>query len=162
VLFEPALDGIAFAVLLLGAILGRDEFRRQRHDLGMAGRHDRRRQQTMIALDLPLARLRVRKCGHPSFREQKNSVPSQAIRVLPPSRPKACRIGGSASSVSRRSEAGLQQRGVRLVQNVADVTVGVDAADGEQGLAVGAATRFSQIKASGRIWYLSRNYLKIG
>src|ERR1700740_1636986 len=53
VLFEPAPDSVAFAVLLLGAVLRRDEFRRhRRHDLGMAGRHDRRRQQTMIALDL--------------------------------------------------------------------------------------------------------------
>jgi hypothetical protein len=40
--FSNPLDGVAFAVLLLGAVLGRYEFRRQRHDLGMAGRHDRR------------------------------------------------------------------------------------------------------------------------
>ena len=39
-------------------------------------------------------------------------------------------------------EAGLQQRGVRLVQNVADVIVGGNAADGEQGLAVATAMTF--------------------
>src|SRR5271166_1147701 len=42
-LAEPAIGGVAFAVLLLGAVLGRDEFRHQRHDLGMAERHHRRR-----------------------------------------------------------------------------------------------------------------------
>src|SRR5271155_3265444 len=38
VLGEPAPDSVAFAVLLFGAVLGGDEFRRQRHDLGVAGR----------------------------------------------------------------------------------------------------------------------------
>ena len=34
---EPALRGIAFAVLLLRAVLGRDEFRWQRQNLGGPG-----------------------------------------------------------------------------------------------------------------------------
>jgi len=43
---EPAFRGVAFAVLLFGIgplrapILGGDEFRRQRQDLLVAGRHD--------------------------------------------------------------------------------------------------------------------------
>src|SRR5208337_3141283 len=56
-LAEPAFGGVAFAVLLLGAVLGRDEFRHQRHDLGMAERHHRRRQHGMIALGLAVGAL---------------------------------------------------------------------------------------------------------
>jgi hypothetical protein len=53
VLFEPALDGVAFAVLLLGAVLRRMNSGVSATTLE-AGPHDRR---------LPVARLRVRQCG---------------------------------------------------------------------------------------------------
>src|SRR5208282_516222 len=56
-LAEPALGGVAFAVLFLGAVLRRDELGGQRHDLGMARRHHRRRQQTVIALDFSVGAL---------------------------------------------------------------------------------------------------------
>jgi len=36
---EPALGGLALAILLLRLVLWRDEFRRQRHDPLVAGRH---------------------------------------------------------------------------------------------------------------------------
>src|SRR5580658_11074374 len=54
---EPAFDGVALAVLFLGAILGRDELGHQGDNLGVAWRHDRRRQQTMIVLGLPVGAL---------------------------------------------------------------------------------------------------------
>jgi hypothetical protein len=41
-------------------------------------------------------------------------------------------------------ETGLQQRGVRLVQKVADVIAGENSADAEQRLAIGAALAFPQ------------------
>ena len=45
VIVEPAFDGVAFAILFLGSVLGRDELGHQGNDLGigMAGRYDRRR-----------------------------------------------------------------------------------------------------------------------
>jgi hypothetical protein len=36
-LAEPAFNGVALAILLLGAILRRDEFGHEGHDFGMAG-----------------------------------------------------------------------------------------------------------------------------
>ena len=35
---QPAFDGVAFAVLLLGAVRLGDELRQQRQDLGVTGR----------------------------------------------------------------------------------------------------------------------------
>lgn len=52
VIVEPALDGVALAILLLGAVLRRDELGHQGNDLGMAGRDDGRRQKAMIMLGL--------------------------------------------------------------------------------------------------------------
>jgi hypothetical protein len=69
-----------------------------------------------IASVLPLERLGVRQCGQP-FCEQKNSVPSQATRVLPPSRPKACRIGGLLCSASIRSNRAAGARGPHCREN---------------------------------------------
>ena len=141
-LVEPALDGVAFAVLLLGAVLGRDEFRHQRHDLGMAGRHDRRRQHRMIALGLAvgaLARQTVR-ATELLRAEELRSVPgdqgpsAQPAEGLPHRRLAKQRL--------HAFETRLQQRGVRLVQKVADVIVGGNPADAEQRLAVGAAVAF--------------------
>ena len=42
-LMVPTLHGVAFAILLLGTVLLRDEFGIQRDNPGMARRHDRRR-----------------------------------------------------------------------------------------------------------------------
>jgi hypothetical protein len=49
---QPALGGIALTVLLLGAILGRDELRHQRQGHRMAWCHDRCGQHGMVILDL--------------------------------------------------------------------------------------------------------------
>ena len=54
---EPAFDGVALAILLFGAVLGRDELGHQGDDLGMAGRHDGGRQQAMIALGVAVGAL---------------------------------------------------------------------------------------------------------
>ena len=48
---EPALGGVALAILLLRAVLGRDEFRHQGKRLRLARRDDRRRQHGMVAFD---------------------------------------------------------------------------------------------------------------
>ena len=53
----PAFDGVALAILFLGAVLGGDELGHERNDLGMAGRHDRGRQHGMIVLGLAVGAL---------------------------------------------------------------------------------------------------------
>ena len=57
VLLEPAFDGVALAILLLGAVLFGDELRRERNDLRMSRRDHGRSQHGMIALDLAVAAL---------------------------------------------------------------------------------------------------------
>ncbi len=47
---QPALGGVAFAVLFLRAILGRDKLRHQRHRHGVAGSHHRAGQHGMVVL----------------------------------------------------------------------------------------------------------------
>ena len=54
---QPAPDRPAFAVLLLMAVLGHDEFRLQRHHPVVIGRHDRRRHQRVEVLGPVLAAL---------------------------------------------------------------------------------------------------------
>src|SRR5258708_28574492 len=51
---EPALRRPVLAVLLLGAVLRDDEFRLQRDDLVMTGRHQRRSQHGVVILHLSL------------------------------------------------------------------------------------------------------------
>jgi hypothetical protein len=89
--------------------------------------------------------LRVRQCGQPSFCEQKNSVPcpsAQPPEGLPHRRLTQQRL--------HAFETGLQQRGVRLVEKIADVIVGGNTADAEQGLAVGAAMAFLEAALIGQ------------
>ena len=49
---QPALDGVAFAVLLLGAVRPGDERGHQGQDPGVTGSHQAGGQHGMIALDL--------------------------------------------------------------------------------------------------------------
>ena len=92
----------------------------------------------------------MRQFAQPSFCEQKNCVPSQATRVLPPSRPKGPPHGGLGQQRLHALETGLQQRGVRLVERNADIIVGGNSADAEQGLAVGAALSLLQRALKGQ------------
>jgi hypothetical protein len=61
---------------------------------------------------------------------------SQPTEGLPQGRPGQQRL--------HAFETGLQKRGIRLVQPVADIIVGGNSADPEQGLAVGATLAFLQ------------------
>src|SRR6202030_3974954 len=110
-LAEPAFNGVTLAILLLGAILGRDEFGHERHDFGMAGRHGRRCQHGMIRLRLAVGTLAREAMRAAYFLRAKifGSVP--AMRLLPPSLAKAWRMCGSASSVSNRSKQGASSAG---------------------------------------------------
>ena len=108
----------------------------------MAGRHDRRRQQTMIALDLAvgaLARQAVRAAEFLRAEKLRSVQGDQGPSAQPAERLPHRRLGQQRFQAF---EAGLQQRGIRLVEKIADVIVGGNAADGEQGLAVGAAVTF--------------------
>jgi hypothetical protein len=143
-LAEPAFDGVALAILLLGAILRRDEFGHQRHDFAMAGRHHRRRQHGMIGLGLavgPLAREAMRTTDFLGA-EILRSVPGE--EGSPAQSAKGMAHGRLVQEILQALEAGRQQRRIRLVQHVADVVVGGDFLDPEQGLAVRAALAFLQ------------------
>src|ERR1700678_2824696 len=52
---QPALGRPVLAILLFSAVLGGDEFRRQRNDLVVPRRHHRRRQHGVVIFRLALA-----------------------------------------------------------------------------------------------------------
>src|ERR1700722_7570715 len=112
------------------------------HDLGVAGRHDRRRQHRMIALGLAvgaLARQAVRAAEFLRAEELRSVQGDQSPSAQPAEGLPHRRL---AQQRLHTFETGLQQRGVRLVQKVADVIVGGNSADAEQRPAIGAAVAF--------------------
>ena len=143
-LVEPAFDGVAFAVLLLGAVRLDDELRRERDDLGMSGRDDGRSQHGMVALDLAVAAL---------ARLTMEAGYLLAAKILGP-------VGGDEGSPAEPAEGlahrafeqqllgaletGREQSGIRLVEHVPDIIVGRDLLEAEQGLAVRAALALLQ------------------
>jgi hypothetical protein len=135
----PALDGVALAILLLGAVLSGDELRRERNDLRMSRRDHGRSQQGMIALDLAvaaLARLAMR-AGDLLAAEILGPVEGDERSAAEPAEDFAHRR--FHKQPLRVRKAGREQSDIRLVEHVPDIIVGRDLLDPEQGLAVRAA-----------------------
>ena len=87
-LMVPPLHSVAFAILLLGTILSRDEFGIQRDHPGMARRHDRCRQQGVVVIDLAIG-VRARQAIRAAelFRAKiLGSVPGQENSATQPSK----------------------------------------------------------------------------
>ena len=143
-LAEPAFDGVALAILFFGAVLRRDELRHQRHDFGVAGRHDRRRQHGMIRLDLAVGALarEAMRAAELLRAKELGSVPGDEGSAAQSAKGLAQRRLGQQRF--QTLETGREQRRVRLVEHVADVIVGGNFLDPEQGLAIGAALAFLQ------------------
>jgi len=149
-LVEPALDGVALAVLLLGAVLFDDELRRERDDLGMSRCDNRRAQQGMIALDLAvatLARLAMR-AGDLLAAEILGPVEGDERSVAEPAERLAHR--GLKEQLLRAVKAGREQRRVRAVEHVADIIVGRNFLDPKQALAVRPSLAFLQLPLKGQ------------
>lgn len=149
-LVKPAFDGVSLAILFFGAVLWRDELRRQRHDFGVAGRDDRRRQHGVIRLDLAvgaLAREAVRATQLLRAKEL-GSIPGDECSATQPAK------GLTQRRLSQQSfqtfEAGREQRRVRFVAHVADVIVGRNFLDAEQALTVRTALAFLQCSLKGQ------------
>ena len=143
-LAEPALDGITLAVLFLGPVSGRDEFRHQGNDLGMAGRHDRRGQQAMIVLGPAVGTLagETVRTAELLRAEILGSIPCDQGSAVQPTEGLSDR--GLGQQRFHALETRLQKRGVGLVQPIADIIVRRDSTDPEQRLAVGAAMALLQ------------------
>ena len=123
---QPALGGVAFAVLLLRSVLGRDELRRQRQDLLVAGRDDGGARKAWKYSVPPSERRRVEQRWQWILREQKCSVPSSAISTRPPRRWN----GASTPSVSiALVEQRIERRRWGAVQHQADIGCRVGMAD---------------------------------
>ena len=143
-LFVPTFDGVALAVLFLGAILRRHELGKQRDDLGVPGRHDRRRQHGVIALDLAVGALarQAMRAAELLRTEIFRSIPGDQGPSAKPAKSLAhWRLG---EQLLEARETGLQQRRVRRVQHVADIIVGGNLLDPEQRLAVRTTVPFLQ------------------
>jgi hypothetical protein len=147
---EPAFDGVAFAVLFFGAVLGADELGHQGNDLGKAGRHDGGRQQAMITFDLAVGALAREAVRTADF------LGTMILRSVPGDQGSATQSteglphGGLGQQRLHAFETGLQKRGVCLVERAADIIVGRNSSDAEQGLAVGAALTLLQRALKGQ------------
>ena len=130
-LAEPAFNGVTLAILLLGAILGRDEFGHERHDFGMAGRHGRRRQHGMIRLRLAVGTLAREAMRAAYFLRAKifGSVPGDEGSAAQSC--KGLAHGRLGEQRFQPLETGREQRRIGLVQHVADVIVGGNFLDPE-------------------------------
>jgi hypothetical protein len=149
-LLEPALDGVALAILLLGAVLSGDELRRERNDLRMSRRDHGRGQHRRIALGLAvaaLARLAMR-AGDLLAAEIFGPVERHE---RPPARPPEslahCRFEQQPLHVL---EARREQGRVRAIEHVSDIIVGRDLLDAEQSLAVRPTAAFLQLALKGQ------------
>jgi hypothetical protein len=156
VLHEPALDGVALAVLLLGAVLFDDDpriksaDRRERDDLGMSRRDHRRTQHGMIALDLAvaaLARLAMR-AGDLLAAEILGAVEGDERSAAEPAERLAHRRFEKQSL--RVREARREQSRIRAVEHVPDIIVGRDLLGPEQGLAIRPSLAFLQLSLKGQ------------
>ena len=135
-LAEPALDGVSLAILFFGAVLRRDKLRHQRHDFGVAGRDDCRRQHGVIRLDLAVgapAREAMRAAELLRAKEL-GSIPGDERSATQSAKGLAQRRLDQQSF--QTLEAGREQRRVRFVEHVADVIVGRNFLDAEQALAI--------------------------
>ena len=92
----------------------------------------------------------MRQFGQPSFCEQKysRSVPGDQGSAAQPT--EGLPHGRLGQQRLHAFETGLQKRGVGLVQHVADIIVGGNSADAEQGLGVGAALALLQRALKGQ------------
>ena len=132
----PALDGVAFAVLLFRTVLRRDEVGKQRDDFGMAGGDRGRRQQGMIVLDPAVGASAREAMRATELLRAKilGSVPGDQGSAAQPAEGLA--QGRLGEQVLHALETGSQQRRIGQIEHVADVIVGGDFRDPEQGLAV--------------------------
>ena len=121
---QPALDGVAFAVLLLGAVWPGDELGHQRQDPGVTGSHKACGQHGMVTFDLAvqaLAGLAVRASQLLGTEILCAIQSDQAASAQALERCKATMI---LQCGQRRVKGALQTRGMYGVKHGADVVVG--------------------------------------
>ncbi len=122
-----------------------DPYGHQGNDLGVAGRHDRRRQRAIIVLGLPVGALadETIRAAELLRAEILRPVPGdQDFAAQPTERPAASADRPAASPCVRNRAGEAQAR----PQPIADIVVGRNSADPEQGLAVGATWPFSSAR----------------
>jgi hypothetical protein len=122
-LVVPALDRVALAVLFFGAVLGRDKLRAQRDDIGMPGRHDGRRQQSVIVLELAVGAFarQTMRATKLLRTEILGPIPGYERSIAEPAKNLApWRLGEPSLQANK---AGRQPRGIGRVEPVADVIV---------------------------------------
>ena len=143
-LLVPAFDGVAFAILLLGAVLRGDELGKQRNHPGMPRCHDRRRHQGVIVLDLAIGTFARQAMRAADILRAKilGSVPGHEDSAAQSC--KGLAHGRFGKQLLQARKAGLQQRRISPVEHVADVVVGGNFLDPEQRLAVGTAMTLLQ------------------
>ena len=141
---EPALDGVALAVLFLGAVLGSDHLGRQGQNLGVAGRHEAGAEKGMEEL---CGAIRAATFGALRAMDLARAVVLGAIERDQQASVQALerrqRIGGG-EGLQGVEERSVERRRRGAVQHLSDVVVGRDRRHAEQRLAVRAAVALGQ------------------
>ena len=145
VLVEPAFDGVAFAVLFLGAVRLDDELGAQGDDLGVSGRDHGRGQHGMITFDLAVAALARLTVGAGNLLAAEILGPVEGDQGSPAEPAEGLAHRAFAQQLLRALKAGREQSRIRLVEHVPDIIVGRDSLDAEQALAVRAALSLLQL-----------------
>ncbi len=144
VALQPALDGLAFAVLLGGAVLGPDELRRQRQGARLAGCHQGGGEHLVVVLGAAVAALAGR-----AVRALQAALAEELGAVQGDQRPAV----EAAHGRQRAVRVEVPDDGVELpvevfrrhaVQELADVVVAGDAVQPEQGVRVGPPAPLGQ------------------
>jgi hypothetical protein len=113
---QPAFGRHALAILFLMSVLRSDELRHQRHDTGMAGRDNRRRQKGVIAFGLVIVALARQAIGAGKLLRAKifgavqrhPNAPAQPLKALQPA--------ALAQHVNGGVKTGLQMRRIYRIK----------------------------------------------
>ena len=138
---QPAFGGVAFAVLLLGAILGRDELGGQRQDACMARRHDRGAEK---AVEIFGAAVRPPAGRAASAMDLARAKVLRSVQRDQRPATEALKRREHAFGLDRFEEQRIECRGRGAVEHQADVGIARDGGHAEPGLTVGPALSFLQ------------------
>ena len=133
---QPALGGVALAVLLLGPVLGGDELRHQRQRHGVAGRDDRSGEHGMVALDPTVGAMTRQALRAAELLRAEVFRAVERDQHAPAEPRKRRQAAPPAQHIKDLVEDGLQVRGMHRVEHRPDVVVGRDRGHAEQGPAV--------------------------
>ena len=141
---QPALDGLAFAVLLGGAVPGRHELRGQRQRLRPARRHDGGGEHLVEVLGAAVGALAGRAVVAVDLARAEELGAVQGDQRVAVEAAHGCERAARVEVPDDGVELGVEVFRRHAVQQLSDVVVAGDAVEAEQGVRVAAPAAFGQ------------------